>query len=134
MARPQNTSRTLWTPDEDAVLLGRIEAGEAVEDIANSFLNRSYKAVLSRWNRLRPENDPNDSERKTWPRRSEELRRATMAMLSRIMSDTGKEMDEVMGMVLGEEPAKKTAITRHIHKTSSMERQVNAVQALGMAA
>ncbi len=65
-------------------------------------------------------------------RSAKRLREACLDMFVREGNRRGLGMDDTMACILGPEPARR--LDRHIHKTSSMQRQVNAVKYLSAAA
>jgi hypothetical protein len=117
-----------WSDEEDRILTDRRRRGDKFHEIARR-INRTTKACAARYAVLTGDpgiymaNAANDNIR----RASANLRDAILAYFDRTMIETGKDMNDVIQKIVGKEPEPKTAISRHIHKTASIKRHINAV-------
>jgi hypothetical protein len=118
-----------WTNEEDRILTTSRREGRKFHEIARILAPRTPKACAARYSVMTGDpgiymaNAANDNIR----RASANLRDAILAYFDRTMIETGKDMNDVIQKIVGKEPEPKTAISRHIHKTASIKRHINAV-------
>ena len=128
-----NGAGRAWTPEEDNILLESRKRGESGR-IIGLRLDRTAKAVGARYAVLRscigyisPDNDNIRTA-------SDELRDRIIAMFERQATDNNMLISDLVRKTLGEEPSRKSADSRHIHKTSSIIRRSTSVMAMSKAA